>query len=69
MSAGAYLDIPELPESGDIAICRSTDGKSWINVPDYRGKNAYHTKTRQSHKIQLVGEITSELTLLNKLSK
>ncbi|MDE9461818.1 tail fiber assembly protein [Xenorhabdus bovienii] len=68
LSAGAYLDIPELPESGDIAICRSTDGKSWINIPDYRGKNAYHTKTRQSHKIQSVGGLPSELTLLEPKS-
>ncbi|MDE9455722.1 tail fiber assembly protein, partial [Xenorhabdus bovienii] len=52
------------PESGDIAICRSTDGKSWINIPDYRGKNAYHIKTLKPLKIQSIGEIPFELTLL-----
>ncbi|REF27466.1 virus tail fiber assembly protein lambda gpK [Xenorhabdus cabanillasii] len=64
LSAGAYLDAPELPDSVDIAVCRSKDEKSWINVPDYRGKTAYHIKTQQSHKIQLIGELPSELTLL-----
>ncbi|MDC9621379.1 tail fiber assembly protein [Xenorhabdus sp. XENO-7] len=68
LSAGAYPDAPELPESVDIAVCRSIDGKSWINIPDYRGKNAYHIKTRQSHKIQSVGELPSELTLLEPKS-
>ncbi|KMJ44006.1 tail fiber protein of a prophage [Xenorhabdus khoisanae] len=64
LSAGAYLDAPELPDSADIAVCRSKDEKSWINVPDYRGKTVYHIKTRQSHKIQSIGELPSELTLL-----
>ncbi|WP_275373800.1 tail fiber assembly protein [Xenorhabdus bovienii] len=64
LSAGAYSDAPELPESVDIAVCRSIDGKSWINVPDYRGKNAYHIKTLKPLKIQSIGEMPFELTLL-----
>ncbi|AOM39154.1 tail fiber assembly protein [Xenorhabdus hominickii] len=64
LSASAYLDAPELPDAADIAICRSIDGKFWVNVPDYRGKTAYNIKTRQSHKIQSVGELPSEVTLL-----
>ncbi|PHM49208.1 tail fiber assembly protein [Xenorhabdus miraniensis] len=64
LSAGAYLDAPEIPDSTDIAVCRSEDEKSWINEPDYRGKTAYHIKTQQSHKIQSIGELSSELTLL-----
>ncbi|MBE8596481.1 tail fiber assembly protein [Xenorhabdus sp. BG5] len=64
LSAGAYLDAPKLPDSFDIAVCRSDDEKSWINVPDYRGKIAYHIKTRESRKIQSIGELPSELTLL-----
>ncbi|MDE9482582.1 tail fiber assembly protein [Xenorhabdus bovienii] len=64
LSAGAYLDAPELPKSVDIAICRSQDGKSWINVPDYRGKTVYHIKTQQSQKIHSIGELPFELTLL-----
>ncbi|MEX0448093.1 tail fiber assembly protein [Xenorhabdus sp. SGI246] len=64
LSAGAYLDAPELSDLADIAVCRSKDEKSWINIPDYRGKTAYHIKTQQSHKIQSIGELPSELTLL-----
>ncbi|MCC8367172.1 tail fiber assembly protein [Xenorhabdus sp. PB61.4] len=63
LSAGAYLDEPELPDSADIAVCRSTDEKSWVNIPDYRGKTAYHIKNKQSQKIQVIGELPSELTL------
>ncbi|OKP01219.1 tail fiber assembly protein [Xenorhabdus eapokensis] len=64
LSAGAYLDAPELPDSFDIAVCRSEDEKSWVHIPDYRGKIAYHIKTRESRKIQSIGELSSELTLL-----
>ncbi|MDC9588195.1 tail fiber assembly protein [Xenorhabdus sp. XENO-10] len=64
LSAGAYLDAPELPDASDIAVCRSIDEKSWVNVPDFRGKVAYHIKTQQSQKIQSMGELPSELTLL-----
>ncbi|BET97823.1 tail fiber assembly protein [Xenorhabdus taiwanensis] len=64
LSAGAYLDAPKLPDSTDIAICRSEDEKSWVHVPDYRGRIAYHIKNRESRKIQSIGELPSELTLL-----
>ncbi|WP_275388678.1 tail fiber assembly protein [Xenorhabdus bovienii] len=64
LSAGAYLDAPELPDSADIAVCRSKDETLWVNIPDYRGKIVYHTKTQKSNKIQSIGEFPSELTLL-----
>ncbi|MBD2803511.1 tail fiber assembly protein [Xenorhabdus sp. ZM] len=63
LSAGAYLDAPELPKSADIAVCRSPDGKSWIHLPDYRGKMGYHTRTRVPQNIQQFGALPSELTL------
>ncbi|PHM55174.1 tail fiber assembly protein [Xenorhabdus sp. KK7.4] len=64
LSAGAYLDAPEVPNSADIAVCRSIDEKSWVNVPDFRGKTAYHIKTQQAKSIESIGELSSELTLL-----
>ncbi|WP_340620302.1 tail fiber assembly protein [Xenorhabdus siamensis] len=64
LSAGAYLDAPELPKSGDIAVCRHPDGKSWVRVPDYRGKTAYHIETREPRILQQFGELPPELTLL-----
>ncbi|MDX7993076.1 tail fiber assembly protein [Xenorhabdus littoralis] len=65
LSAGAYLDAPELPIMEDIAVCRSIDDKSWIHFPDYRGKNAYNVETRISRKVYEIGELPAELTLLN----
>ncbi|WP_237386510.1 tail fiber assembly protein [Xenorhabdus sp. Sc-CR9] len=64
LSAGAYLDKPELPESKDIAVCRSRDGKSWVHISDYRGKTVYHVSTREAKIIQQIGQLTPELTLL-----
>ncbi|WP_274713960.1 tail fiber assembly protein [Xenorhabdus bovienii] len=64
LSAGAYSDAPELPDSFNIAVCRSADNKSWTHVADYRRKTAYHTKNRESWKVQSIGELPSELTLL-----
>ncbi|MGJ0639177.1 tail fiber assembly protein [Xenorhabdus bovienii] len=64
VSAGAYLDKPELPSLPDRAICRTTDGTTWEQVPDYRGKTAYHTKTRHPVQITEIGEIPTELTRL-----
>ncbi|WP_446470779.1 tail fiber assembly protein [Xenorhabdus stockiae] len=64
LSASAYLDAPEVPNSADIAVCRSIDEKSWINVPDFRGKTVYHIKSQQSQKIQAIGELPPEMTLL-----
>ncbi|WP_340621036.1 tail fiber assembly protein [Xenorhabdus siamensis] len=65
LSAGAYLDAPELPKSADIAVCRAPDGKSWVHVPDYRGKKVYHTETRQEMEIGYIGELKPEHTLLS----
>ncbi|CCW31086.1 putative tail fiber protein of a prophage [Xenorhabdus nematophila F1] len=64
LSADAYLDAPELPESDDIAVCRSPDGKSWIHQPDYRGKTGYHTQTRAPQNVQQFGPLPAGLTLL-----
>ncbi|MEQ1977284.1 tail fiber assembly protein [Xenorhabdus sp. SGI240] len=62
--ADAYLDAPELPKSDDIAICRTPDGKSWMHIPDYRGKSVYHTKTREKIAVDYIGELKPEHTLL-----
>ncbi|SFN70197.1 tail fiber assembly protein [Xenorhabdus japonica] len=64
LSAGAYLDEPTLPESDNVAVCRSPDGLSWGHVPDYRGKTVYHIKNRESRVIQQLGSLPPELTLL-----
>ncbi|MQL46633.1 tail fiber assembly protein [Photorhabdus khanii] len=62
LSAGAYPDAPELPDSHDEAICRSEDGKFWETVPDYRRKTAYNTQTRQKREITEIGELPDTLT-------
>ncbi|KGM27461.1 tail assembly protein [Photorhabdus luminescens] len=62
LSAGAYPDAPELPKSDDEAVCRSMDGKCWETLPDYRGKIAYDTKTRQKREITEIGELPDTLT-------
>ncbi|MEQ1969420.1 tail fiber assembly protein [Xenorhabdus nematophila] len=64
LSAGAYLDTPELPKSDNVAVCRSQNGKSWVHIPDYRGKTVYHVKTRVAQTIQEFGNLPQELTLL-----
>ncbi|RAX00776.1 MULTISPECIES: tail fiber assembly protein [unclassified Photorhabdus] len=62
LSAGAYPDAPELPDSHDVAVCRSEDGKCWQILPDYRGKTAYDTLTRAPTEITEIGELPDTLT-------
>ncbi|PHM27007.1 tail fiber assembly protein [Xenorhabdus budapestensis] len=64
LSAGSYLDEPKLPKAPNKVICRTVDGKSWEYVPDYRGKMAYHIQTRKHIEITEIGDIPTELTLL-----
>ncbi|EPR6388079.1 tail fiber assembly protein [Providencia stuartii] len=64
LPAGAYLDVPQLPEKDDIAIVRSEDGKSWLHVTDHRGKTAYNTETRQPVEVDFIGDLPDTLTLL-----
>ncbi|MCC8376499.1 MULTISPECIES: tail fiber assembly protein [Photorhabdus] len=62
LSANSYLDAPDFPDSDDVAVCRSEDGKCWEIVPDYRGKIAYDTLTRTQQKITELGELPETLT-------
>lgn len=62
--ADAYLDKPNLPTKENVAILRSEDEKSWVHVADYRGKTAYSTETRQVMDVDFIGELPSNLTLL-----
>ncbi len=62
LSAGAYPDAPELPDSDDMAICRSEDGKRWEIVPDYRGKIVYNKQTRAQQEVTELGELPEILT-------
>lgn len=64
ISAGAYIDAPELPTKAGFAIVRSEDGSKWEIVTDNRGKTAYHTETRQQIEIDFIGGLPSDLTLL-----
>ena len=64
LSAGAYIDAPELPNTAGFAVVRSEDGAKWEIVIDNRGKNAYNTKTRQPIEIDFIGDLPDELTLL-----
>ncbi|ETS30090.1 Caudovirales tail fiber assembly protein [Photorhabdus khanii NC19] len=62
LSADAYPDAPELPSSDDKVIRRSEDRSRWEIVPDYRGKIAYDTQTREPIKITEIGELPDTLT-------
>ncbi|KAA1194869.1 tail fiber assembly protein [Photorhabdus heterorhabditis] len=62
VSAGAYPDAPELPQSHDVAVRRSEDKRCWEIVPDYRGKVAYDTLTRAAIEITEIGELPNTLT-------
>lgn len=64
VSAGAYIDAPELPTKAGFAVVRSEDGSKWEIVTDNRGKTAYSTETRQPMEIDFIGELPSNLTLL-----
>ncbi|MEI7174768.1 tail fiber assembly protein [Pectobacterium carotovorum] len=63
VSAGSYVDEPEMPEEGK-ALCRSVDGKSWEHITDYRGERVYNTETRLAHYVSQLGELPSNVTLL-----
>ncbi|UNH37772.1 tail fiber assembly protein [Moellerella wisconsensis] len=64
VSAGAYIDAPELPTKAGLAVVRSEDGAKWEIVTDNRGKTAYSTETRQPIKIDFIGDLPDTLILL-----
>ena len=64
VSAGAYIDAPELPTKAGLAVVRSEDGAKWEIVIDNRGKTAYSTETCQPIKIDFIGDLPDTLTLL-----
>lgn len=64
VSAGAYIDAPELPTKAGFAVVRSEDGSKWEIVTDNRGKTAYSTETRQPMDVDFIGELPANLTLL-----
>ncbi len=59
----AYLDAPEIPSAPNLAVVRSSDGKSWVHVPDYRGCVVYDKETKQQAEISGIGELPDNLTL------
>ncbi|AIA72764.1 putative bacteriophage tail fiber assembly protein [Pectobacterium atrosepticum SCRI1043] len=61
--ADSYADEPQLPPVGQ-ALRRSADGRSWEQVPDYRGQTVYSTETRQSQVVTQFGELPGNFTLL-----
>ena len=62
--ADAYLDKPSLPEKSGTAVIRSIDEKTWVHTVDYRGETGYSTLTQQPVKIDFIGELPDNLTLL-----
>ncbi|MFT8210634.1 MAG: tail fiber assembly protein [Symbiopectobacterium sp.] len=63
LPAHSYPDEPDLPSAGQ-ALLRSLDGMTWEHVPDYRGKTAYNTETREASLITTIGELIEGFTLL-----
>ncbi|WPA91061.1 tail fiber assembly protein [Providencia zhijiangensis] len=64
VSAGAYIDAPELPTKAGFAVIRSKDGSKWEIVADNRNKTAYNTENRQPIVIDFIGDLPTTLTLL-----
>ncbi|MCW4538279.1 tail fiber assembly protein [Providencia sp. 2024EL-00606] len=64
VSAGSYIDAPELPSKAGFAVVRSQDGSKWEIIADHRTKIAYNTTTRQPIEIDFIGELPNDLTLL-----
>ncbi|WP_176692870.1 tail fiber assembly protein [Photorhabdus luminescens] len=62
LPANSYPDAPKLPDSDDMAVCRSEDKSCWQIVPDYRGKTAYNKQTRAQYEINALGELPEFLT-------
>ncbi|MBS9434219.1 tail fiber assembly protein [Photorhabdus hainanensis] len=62
LPANSYPDAPELPDSDDMAICRSEDKSCWQIVPDHRGKIVYNTQTLAQYEITELGELPESLT-------
>lgn len=63
LAADAYLDAPEIPSAPNLAVVRSSDGKSWLHAPDYRGCVVYDKETKQQAEISGIGELPDNLTL------
>ncbi|KGA39925.1 tail assembly protein [Pectobacterium odoriferum] len=63
LPADSYADEPDLPPIGQ-ALRRAADGKSWEQVPDYRGQTVYSTETRQPQTVSQFGELPESVTLL-----
>ncbi|MCH5051499.1 tail fiber assembly protein [Pectobacterium aquaticum] len=63
LPADSYADEPELPPVGQ-ALRRSADGRSWEQVPDYRGQTVYSTESRQAQTVNQFGELPESVTLL-----
>ncbi|MBA5602511.1 tail fiber assembly protein [Pectobacterium aroidearum] len=68
LPADSYADEPQLPPVGQ-ALRRSDDGKSWEQVPDYRGQTVYSTDTRQAQTVSQFGELPDDVTLLKPASE
>ncbi|MBQ4775258.1 tail fiber assembly protein [Pectobacterium versatile] len=68
LPADSYADEPQLPPVGQ-ALRRSADGRSWEQVPDYRGQTVYSTETRQSQTVTQFGELPDNVTLLKPSSE
>ncbi|MBQ4794842.1 tail fiber assembly protein [Pectobacterium carotovorum subsp. carotovorum] len=66
--ADSYIDVPELPQAG-LALKRSTDGKLWEHISDYRGQTVYNTETRFPMKVTDIGELQANQTLLAPTSE
>lgn len=63
LAADAYLDSPDIPTEKNVAIIRSKDGTSWVNVPDYRGVVVYNKETKQPVEVTSLGEIPDDFTI------
>ncbi|CAQ84079.1 MULTISPECIES: tail fiber assembly protein [Photorhabdus] len=62
LSAHAYPDAPNFPDTDNMVVRRSADESYWEIVPDYRKKIAYNTQTGTQQEIIELGELPETLT-------
>lgn len=64
VAAGSYRDAPDIPKHENLAIVRSSDGKKWEYVDDFRGKTVFNTDNQFESIVDYIGEIKDGFTLL-----
>lgn len=61
--ANSCVDAPGIIKEG-FTVCRTTDGKAWVDVVDHRGETVYSTMTGEKVSITMPGDYPKDTTTL-----